>query len=407
MSKPGATISDPLISMKDEFLSNPYPTFARLREEAPVLWSERGKYWLVSKYDDVSAILRDLHYEKGLKRMQAFDPILKFIPQVAKVLESRGKSMLHQNPPEHTRLRSLVNKAFTPSMITNLRPHIQQIASDLLDKVEKNGEMDLITDFAFVLPVTVIAEMLGVPPEDRNRFKEWSHPLTETLEPGTDLPKLMKAGKAGLELRDYLVPLFEERSKNPKDDLITALVQAEEEGSKLTKAELLANTVLLLVAGHETTVNLIGNGMLALLRNPGQMDALKEKPDLIEFAIEEFLRYDGPVQMVRRVAGCNLELAGQKIKEHDMLVLLIGSANHDPEHFQNPDTLDITRTNNKHLAFGSGIHHCLGSTLARAEGQIAISTLIQRFPNIKLKTNNLEHKHPFALHGVKSMPVTF
>lgn len=249
--------------------------------------------------------------------------------------------------------------------------------------------------------------MLGIPSEDRNKFRDWSHALTEALEPGAALPRLLHAAQANSELTHYLKPLVEDRRKNPQGDLISALVQAEEEGNKLTETELMANLVLLLVVGHETTVNLIGNSVLALMRNPQQFEELKAHPELLDSAVDEFLRYDSPVQMIRRNAGSAMELAGQQLAEDDMVILLPGSANHDPAHFEHPDQLDITRQNNKYLSFGTGIHHCLGSSLAKAEGKIALATLLKRMPNLKLKNIELEYRVPFALRGVKEMPVIF
>lgn len=410
MKKPNSLVADPIINPTKEFLADPYKVFAQLRAEAPVMWSAKGKYWLVSGYDDVSAVLRDLHYEKGFTRWKTFDPIIKLFPHLAEQLSFRGKSMLNQNPPDHTRLRSLVNKAFTPAMVADMRSHIEEIADRLIGAVidRGEGEMDLIADFAFILPVTVIAEMLGIPAEDRDRFKEWSHGLTEALEPSAALPKLLHAAQCNKELTGYLKPLVEARRQKPEKDLISALVQAEEEGSKLSETELMANLVLLLVAGHETTVNLIGNGMLALLRHPEQFDLLKAQPELLDSAVDECLRYDSPVQMIRRTAGSSMELSGQQIEEDDSVILLPGSANHDPAHFENPEKFDITRQNNKYLSFGSGIHHCLGSSLARAEGKIAFSKIMNRLPNIRLKDGHvLEYRLPFALRGVKEMPVTF
>ncbi|MBK7839204.1 MAG: cytochrome P450 [Candidatus Obscuribacter sp.] len=322
MKRPTFAIPDPLIHASDEFYANPYATFSKLREEAPVLWSEKGKYWVVSRYEEVNAVLRDLHYEKGFQRFKTFDPIIKIIPQLNEQLKYRSMSMLNQNPPDHTRLRSLVNKAFTPTMVSEMRQHIQDITDGLLDKVESKGEMDLIADFCFVLPVTVIAEMLGIPPQDMNKFKGWSHSLTEALEPTVGAPTLLKAAQANKELISYLKPLVESRRKNPQSDLISALVKAEEEGNKLSEIELMANLVLLLVAGHETTVNLIGNGMLALMRNPEQMALLQSQPELIDSAVDEFLRYDSPVQLIRRSAGSALDLGGQQIQEDDTILLL-------------------------------------------------------------------------------------
>lgn len=222
-----------------------------------------------------------------------------------------------------------------------------------------------------------------------------------------DLGRINRANEANKELIEYLRPLVQERRKNPRNDLISALVEAEEQGSKLTEEELLANCVLLLVAGHETTVNLIGNGVLALLKNPDQLELLKKEPDLIQSAVEEFLRYESPIQLVRRVAAEDMELGGQKIGKDDMLVVLLGACNRDTEVFPNPDTLDIRRSPNKHIAFSEGIHFCLGASLARLEGQIAISTLFKELPDIHLATEKLEFKHPFALRGLKEMPVRF
>ncbi|HEY9785107.1 MAG TPA: cytochrome P450 [Candidatus Obscuribacterales bacterium] len=402
-----ATLTDPFVSPTREFYQNPYETFARLREEAPVFWSDKANNWIITRYQDARDILGDLHFEKGVRSMKVLDMMAKLFPD-ADFLGYRGKAMLNQNPPDHTRLRSLVNKAFTPSMINQMRSHIESIANDLIDKVEKKGEMDFVADFSFPLPATVIAEMLGIPVKDRDRFKSWSHDITSVLEPSPRLMNIAKTTKAYQELINYLKPLVAERRAKRQEDLISALVAAEEEGNKLTETELLANTVLLLIAGHETTTNLIGNGLLALLRNPGQMQMLKEKTELMPGAVLEFLRYDSPVQIVRRIADGDLEVGGQKIVSGQTIVIALGSANRDPAMFENPDELNVTRANaNKHLAFGHGIHHCLGSTLAETEGQIALGAVLRRLPNIRLKTDKLEYKEPFSLRGLKSMPVSF
>ncbi len=407
MSQPSATLEDPILHASADFINNPYPSFARFRTEAPVFWSEKGKYWIVSKYADIQNILRDLHYEKGLQNANSLNPIVKMLPPVKEAIKSRSTWMLNQNPPDHTRLRSLVNRAFTPTMVNSMRGHIEDIANRLLDDVAQKGEMDIVQDFAFPLPVTVIAEMLGVPAEDRNIIKGFSQGLTNGLEPGFDLGRITRANKAVQEFEDYLRPLVEERRKNGKNDLISALVAAEEQGDKLSMEELLGNCVLIMVAGHETTVNLIGNGVLALLNNPVQLQLLKDQPELCVTAVNEFLRYESPVQTVKRLAAQDLELHGEKIGRGDTLLLLLGSANRDPEHYENADHLDITRADNKHLAFGTGIHHCLGSSLAEVEGQIAIGTLLKRFPNLKMKSQKVEFKFPFALRGPKELLVTF
>jgi cytochrome P450 len=318
---------------------------------------------------------------------------------------TRAKWMLNMNPPDHTRLRGLVNRAFTPKMVNEMRPHIQEIADFIIDRLQDKEEFDLVADFAFPLPVVVIAEMLGVPREDREQFKLWSHALTDTLEPEPNIEKMKQANKATEELYEYLRPLVAERRKNPKNDLITALAAAEEEGKKLTEDELLANCVLILVAGHETTVNLIGNAVRTLLQHPDQLDLLKANPDLIGSAIGEVLRFESPVQTTRRLAGETLELNGTKINEGDMLVLLLGAANRDPAQYENPDTFDIQRDTKKHMAYGHGIHHCLGSSLADAEAQIAVGTLFKRLPNLRLLDQKIEIRTPFALRGAKKLMV--
>jgi cytochrome P450 len=290
-----------------------------------------------------------------------------------------------------------------------MRSHIQDIANELIDAVQNKGKMDLMADFSFPLPAIVISEMLGIPAKDRDKFKHWSHTITAALDPNPNI-KLLDMAKiihANQELIAYLKPLVAERRTERKDDLISALVAAEEDGAKLTESELIANTVLLLIAGHETTTNLIGNGTLALLRNPEQRSELQANPDLIQSAVTEFLRYDSPVQLIRRIAGEEMQVAGQTVKEGQAVLLSVGSANHDPTQFADPDKLDIKRTNNKHLSFGHGIQHCLGSSLAETEGQIAISTLLRRLPNLKLATKDIEIKRPFSLRGPKSLPVTF
>ena len=344
---PKTQLADPLKPLSPEFLNDPYPMYQRLREEAPVLWSDKGKYWVVTKYSDIHAIMRDLQYEKQLERWRQFNPVAKLIPPVKNLMQSRSLWMLNQDPPDHTRLRSLVNKAFTPKMVSTLREHIKTLADELLKKLEDKAEFDLVSEYAFPLPVIVIAKMLGIPAEDRDKFKAWSTRMTETLEPGFDLKHMNEANKANEELIEYLKPLVAERRKNPQNDLISALVQAEEEGHKLTEEELLANCILILVAGHETTVNLIGNATMTLLQHPDQLALVKNDPSLMPGAINEVLRYESPVQMVRRLAHSDMELGGETIKERDMVVLLLGAANRDPEMFENPDKFDIKRENNK------------------------------------------------------------
>lgn len=403
------TLSDPLIEQSKEFYDNPYPLLKVLRDQEPVFWSEKGQYWLITRYADAHSVLSDLEFEKGVRKFKATDALAKVFPKLKEMLQHRGANMLNANPPVHTRMRTLVNKAFTPTMIKTMRPHIEAITNQLLDAVQARGKMDLIEDFAYPLPAIVIAEMLGIPPHDRDHFKSWSRTLTSLLNPRPDV-NLIDIGKVAVahnQLETYLRPLIDERRITRKDDLISALVIAEEEGSKLTEVELLSNIILLLVAGHETTTNLIGNGALALLQHPNQLALLKENPSLITSAVAECLRYDSPVQLVRRVAAENLSIGDKHIQEEQPVYLSIGAANRDPAQFPSPDEFDIQRSPNKHLAFGHGIHHCLGSALAETEGDIALSTLFRRMPNLTFEPRKLEHKQPFALRGLKELWVTF
>lgn len=406
MSTGATTLHDPLLNPTHEFYQNPYPMLGRLREEAPVFWSEKGDYWIVSSHALAHEILGDLSYEKGPPRWRSNSMIAKLF-QGGEMSGMGGATMLNTNPPAHTRLRGLVNKAFTPSMIAKLREHIQGIADNLLNEVEKKGKMDMVADYAYPLPAIVIAEMLGVPPQDRERFKGWSHDIAGALDPQPNVLNLGKMAMAYRELGAYLKPLVEQRRKERKDDLISALVGAEDAGQHLSEIEILANSILLLIAGHETTANLIGNGMQALLKHPAALAELQATPALLPTAVNEFLRYDSPVQFVRRIAAQPLELGGQQIKAEDNVIILLGAANRDPKEFENPEQLDIKRTKNKHLAFGHGIHHCLGSSLAQLEGEIAIGTVIRRFPNLKLAEKEPQYKTPFSLRGLKQMHVTF
>jgi cytochrome P450 len=327
------------------------------------------------------------------------------------VFRSMQHWMLQQDPPDHTRLRGLVVKAFTARRVEDMRPRIQQVVDQTLDAIIPQGRMDLIEDFAFRLPVTIICDMLGIPEDHREVFYKSSRDGGRLLDPVPLTPDEVKQGNAGnMMAQMYFQQLFELRRKTPGDDLITQLLQAEEDGSKLTSEELVANIILLFGAGHETTVNLIGNGLLALHRNPDQLALLKSNPALITNAIEEFLRYDSSVQMTGRVALEDIEdLGGKKIPKGDSVLCLLGSANHDPAVYPDrPDRLDITRPNVRPLSFGGGIHFCLGAQLARIEAEIAISTLLRRLPELKLdNAQNPQWRPTFVLRGLKELPASW
>lgn len=410
MSNAKATLADPLNPVTDEFLSNPYPTFDEMRSTAPIFWSKKSKYWLVSDYEIGNEATKDLRFEKHLENWNQVNPITKMLPGPSHLIKARSSWMINENPPKHTHLRSLVNKAFSPKMIQQMQEKIQTCADRLIDNVVAAGKMEFIGEFAFLLPITVITQMLGVPSQDHEKFRVWSNILTQTVEPTaiTDMRVLNASNHAHDELAKYLKPLVDERRKNPQSDLISALVTAEVDGAKLSEEDVIGNAMLMLVAGHETTVNLISNGLLALLQHPDQLKLLKEDPELIDSAIEEFLRYDSPVQTVRRLAGEDMEFHGEHLRKGDMLIIFLGACNRDPKAFENADKCDITRKENKHIAFSSGIHHCLGATLARVEGKIAINTLLRRLPNIRLKPEQkFVYKRPFNLRGLKEMHVLF
>ena len=385
-----------------EFVADPYPTYRRLQAEDPVHLHPLG-FWVLTRYEDVMATLRD---PRAIK-----EPIAGFIAaRFGAPVPAVGLSMLDRDPPDHTRLRGLVSKAFTPRMVERLRPEVQAIVDGLLDRVESAGAMDLIEQFAYPLPVTVICQMLGVPLADHERFKGWGIDIARGLDavmlpPDSEVAKRSIASR--LAIRDYFHELIAERRTKPRADLLSELIAAEEAGDRLNEHELVATCILLLIAGHETTVNLIGNGTLALLRHPDQLRLLREQPGLIVGAVEELLRFDGPVQRTARIPSEDLTLGGRTIPKGDLVMPFIGAADRDPAQFREPDRLDVTRTENRHVAFGLGIHFCLGAPLARMEGQIAIATLLRRLPRLALATDRPAFRPSLTLRGLESLPVAF
>lgn len=365
--------------------ANPYEKYRKLRSLDPVHRIRLINGWVLTEYEDVDEVLRD---HRRFSRDYGS--------------ESEYKSLLDLDPPEHTRVRSLVSKAFTPRSVAELHPRIQQIVDDLLDGVADNDRFDLVESFAYPLPVIVIAEMLGVPAEDRDRFKLWSNDIALTVEPTVNDEQAERIKLSGEELIDYFDSIIELRRNDPQDDLITALIAAEEEGDRLTHEELIAMLLLLLVAGNETTRNLIGNGMLALLMSPDQLQRLRDDPDLMDTAVNELLRYDSPVQLDGRMATEDIEIRGKKIRPGQRVICLLGAANRDPSVFTDPDTLDIARQGKSHMSFGRGIHHCLGAPLALLEGRVAFASLLERFSTIRL-LREPEYRDQVVLRGVKEL----
>jgi len=385
------------------FHANPYPFYHRLRTQDPVHHTSMG-FWVLTRYDDVVMVLRDPRFGR-----RGFHPMIASAYASPTNPDPLPPSMLFQDPPDHTRLRALVNKAFTPRVIEAMRPHIQDIVDGLLDRVQQKGAMDVIADLAYPLPVTVICEMLGVPVTDHEVIRQWSADLVRSLDaigPFADADVHERGVQARRALGEYFRVLMSERRRDPRPDLLTGLIAAEDAGDRLTEGELLAMCVLLFVAGHETTVNLIGNGVLALLHHPDQFRRLRDEPALIPAAVEEFLRYDSPVQRTARIPAGDVEIDGHKIPDGTMVVAAIGAANRDPAHFPDPDRLDIARTENRHVAFGFGIHFCLGAPLARLEAQIAIGTLVRRAPKLQLATQAApEWRESLTLRGLKALPI--
>ena len=404
-----AATTAPLFNpLSPEFIRDPYPHYARLRSTDPVHLAPHGLY-VASRHAEASLVLRDKRFGKDFveRSTRRYGPKIMEEP----VFRSMSRWMLQQDPPDHARLRGLVVKAFTARRVEDMRPRIQQVVDETLDRMAERGHMDLIEDFAFRLPVTIICDMLGIPEEHRGAFYTSSRNGGRLLDPVPLSPAEIAEANAGHAMAQmYFQQLFELRRKNPGDDLTTQLVQAEEDGSKLSNEELTANIILLFGAGHETTVNLIGNGLLALHRNPEQLALLKANPALIANAIEEFLRYDSSVQMGARVTLEDIDdLGGRKIPKGETVLCLLGSANRDPAVYPDgPDRLDITRPNVRPLSFGGGIHHCLGAQLARIEAEVAIATLLRRLPDLRLDdAGNPEWRPTFVLRGLKSLPASW
>ena len=380
-----------------EVREDPYPQYQALREADPVHRSPFLNMWVLTRYEDVALVLRDQRFSADRTKWEGFQALEGFQPV---------RSLLSLDPPDHTRLRTLVTKAFTPRVVEQLRSQAQVIVDEALDRAASHGEMELIEDLAYPLPVAVIAGMLGVPRDDRPRFREWSRVLVSSLDPVAlpDSDQITAVRAAEDALFEYLSGVVAERRREPRDDVISALIAVEERGDVLNERELLVMLNLLLVAGHETTVNLIGNGMLALLRNPEQLALLRRRPELLESAVEELLRFDSPVQLTGRIAAEACEVGGQQIGRGKLVLTLLGAANRDPQQFPDPDRLDLTRSPNQHFSFGRGIHFCLGAPLARLEGRIAISSLVSRFAELR-QVGEAVRSQTITLRGLTRLPL--
>lgn len=390
------------------FLADPYPVYDRLRAAAPV-WKAPFGRWLLTRYDDCNLLMRDRRFGKDYTDPEAlqrrFGPTALEEPAVMEL----SHMMLMRDPPDHTRLRSLVAKAFTARRIEALRPRVREIAERLIDAVMPAGRMDAIRDLAFPLPMMVICELMGIPAPDRDRFIKGSVSGGRLLDPTPPTRAELDAANANVRISGaYFEALFETRRREPADDLITQLVQAEEAGDRLTSAELRANVNLLFAAGHETTVNLIGNGLLLLLRRPDEWQILRDDPSLIPNAIEEILRFESPVQAVSRVLSEPVDIGNVAIGRGELVVAVLGAGNRDPAMFEGANRLDVTRKDPSPLSFGGGIHFCLGAQLARIEAAEVFATVLRRLPDLRLaQPDRVQWRPSFALRGVTELPVVW
>jgi len=382
--------------------ADPFPAYRVLLEQAPVWWNEKFGEWVFSRYADCEAILRDPRWSSNPEHLE-HRVELGAMDMRAAMRDVDAGVLLFMDPPDHTRLRRLVSQAFTPRSVERLRPRIQELVDGILDEMASEGEVDLMSTLAYPLPVTVICEMLGVPVQDRALFGPWSSDASRLLDGDVDMEVANRGVLAVMQLINYLNDLFEERRRQPRDDLLSALIAAEEAGDKLNEAELRSVVVLLFIAGHETTMNLIGNGTLALLRNPDQLGRLRHGPALDATGVEELLRYDGPVHFTARVATEDLEVGGQRVPKGWQAVTLLAAANRDPARFPDPDRLDLGRPDNHHLTFSGGVHYCLGAALARVEGQVAIGSLVRRFPELALADPDPPYRDHVVLRGLQEL----
>jgi len=387
---------------------NPYPVYDEMREKDPVHFSELAQAWFLTRYADVAEILSDRRFsvegalEKSNKRMGVkWDENSPF-------MHASSMWMLMIDPPDHTRLRGLINRAFTPRAVEQMRATIQQITDELLDKVQDQGRMDAVHDFGDPLPILVFTQLLGLEGADYDTLKRWANTVGMAIDPIFGPEWLERIDSSAREVREFFQNVIAERKRNPTDDLLSGLIQAEEAGEKLSEEELLATCLLLLVAGTETTSNLIGNSVYALMRNRDQFIRLQREPKLLDTAVEEFLRYETPVQLTGRVAKEDVELGGKTIRAGQPVGCIMGAANRDPEQYPNPSKLDLGRVPNRHTAFSFGPHFCVGSPLARLEGQIAIGTMVRRMPNMQMRMVGApQWRDTLNNRGLKTLPVIF
>src|SRR5690242_16786395 len=388
-----------------EVLGNPYPLYHRLRTESPVHWDPLLRVWVVTRYEDVIRVLRDFSAQRTPPPAQLTSMGLSALNPVAQVMV---KQMLFLDPSAHTRIRSLASAAFTPARVEGLRSHIRDIVKSLLKPVASTGRMNVIADLAEPLPCIVTAEMLGVPVEDHRQLKAWSQDFAEMLGNFQHNPdRAQRILKSVLDMADYFKSAMREQRTRPRGGLVSSLMNAQIDGDRLTEDEVIANCIVTMVGGQETTTNLIGNGVLALLRNPDQLEKLRSDLSLIPSAVEELLRYESPSQHTARLAPEDTILGGKRILKRQAVIAVMAAGNRDPERFPDPDRLDISRTENRHLAFGWAAHFCFGAALARIEGQTAFELMLRRLPNWTLDPGPLVWRSNLGLRGLTKLPIHF
>ncbi|MDQ2715233.1 MAG: cytochrome P450 [Chloroflexota bacterium] len=388
-----------------EVLANPYPLYHRLRSEDPVHWDPFLHAWVVTRYADVLTVFQQFSANRTPTPEQLEALGLATLKPLARVMVHQ---MLFLDPPDHSRIRGLASRAFTPRRVEVLRAHIQDITNTLLDSVQNTGKMDVLADLAVPLPAIVTAELLGMPSSDWKQLTKWSSDFAQVLGNFQHNPDHAAVALRSLgEMILYFRALLDDHRTHPRDDLIMALMNAEIDGDRLTEEEIIANTIVTMVGGQETTTNLIGNGTLSLLRHPDQMEKLKAEPSLAPSAVEELLRFESPSQHTARLAPGDVELGGKKIRKRQAVIVVMGAANRDPERFPDPDRLDLCRTDNRHVAFAWGSHFCFGAPLARIEGQVAFDTVLRRMPGLRLESETLQWRENLGLRGLKALPVAF
>ena len=397
--------------LSSAFFADPYAVHRRLRAEDPVHWCEPWNCWIVSRYDDVTAGLRQDGRQFSV--VGQFGSYLNALPEAERprfrpLKQHFSIGLLHSDPPDHTRLRGLINQAFTPRVVERMRGRVEATVNALLDAVEGDGGMDVIQDFAFHLPAIITAEVVGMLPEDRHQFKAWSDDIASfSASNRMTVEVAERAQRSVLAVRGYLQEIAAQRRKQPREDLISRLVDTGDGKERPGEGELLSTCVTFMVGGHETTTALIGSGLLALLRNPEQLDRLRAESDAARSAVEEFLRYESPNQRIIRLVKEDFEMEGRQIKRGQRVMFLLGAANRDPAQFPEPDRLDVCREPNRHIAFGLGPHFCIGAPLARLEAEVAFSALLRRFPDLRLAQDSPEWLPSYQLRLLKSLPVEF